>query len=109
MKKNVLYISPMQARALALEAANVTSARFDSQKLLESGSLYELEFTTEEMHYTSTSSPFPSRPIRPTTRIAAAPPNASAPERRREPVSDAPPVTHGLFNSLEKAPPSPMN
>ena len=52
MKKNVLYISPMQARALALEAANVTSARFDSQKLLESGSLYELEFTTEEMHYT---------------------------------------------------------
>ena len=37
MKKNVLYISPMQARALALEAANVTSARFDSQKLLESG------------------------------------------------------------------------
>ena len=48
MKKNILYISPMQARALALEAANVTSARFDSQKLLESGSLYELEFTTED-------------------------------------------------------------
>ena len=52
MKKNVLYISPMQARALALSAANVKSARFDSQKLLDSGSLYELEFTTEEMHYT---------------------------------------------------------
>lgn len=51
MKKNILYISPMQARALALEAANVRSARFDSQKLLEGGSLYELEFTTEEMHY----------------------------------------------------------
>ena len=49
MKKNILYISPMQARALALEAANVRSARFDSQKLLEGGSLYELEFTTEEM------------------------------------------------------------
>ena len=30
MKKNILYISPMQARALALEAANVRSARFDS-------------------------------------------------------------------------------
>ena len=51
MKKNILYISPMQARALALEAANVRSARFDSQKLLEGGSRYELEFTTEEMHY----------------------------------------------------------
>ncbi len=51
MKKNVLYISPMQARALALEAANVKTAKFDSQKLLEGGSLYELEFTTEEMHY----------------------------------------------------------
>ena len=51
MKKNILYISPMQARALALEAANVRSARFDSQKLLEGGSLYELAFTTEEMPY----------------------------------------------------------
>ena len=51
MKKNILYISPMQARALALEAANVRSARFDSQKLLEGGSLYELEFTPEEMPY----------------------------------------------------------
>ena len=51
MKKNILYISPMQARALALEAAKVESARFDSQKLLEGGSLYELEFTSEEMHY----------------------------------------------------------
>ena len=51
MKKNILYISPMQARALALEAANVRSARFDSQKLLEGGSLYELEFTSDEMHY----------------------------------------------------------
>ena len=51
MKKNILYISPMQARTLALEAANVKSARFDSQKLLDGGSLYELEFTTDEMHY----------------------------------------------------------
>lgn len=52
MKKvTLLYISPMQARKLALEAANVQSARFDSQKLLENGQLYELEFTTEEMHY----------------------------------------------------------
>ena len=47
MKKvTLLYISPMQARKLALEAANVQSARFDSQKLLENGQLYELE-----MHY----------------------------------------------------------
>ena len=52
MKKTILYICPMQARTLALEAANVKSARFDSQKLLDGGSLYELEFTTEEMHYT---------------------------------------------------------
>lgn len=52
MKKTILYISPMQARTLALEAANVKNARFDSQKLLDGGSLYELEFTTEEMHYT---------------------------------------------------------
>ncbi len=51
MKKNILYISPMQARALALEAANVQTARFDSQRLLEGGSLYELEFTSDEMHY----------------------------------------------------------
>lgn len=52
MKKvTLLFISPMQARKLALEAANVQSARFDSQKLLENGQLYELEFTTEEMHY----------------------------------------------------------
>ena len=41
----------MQARALALEAANVQTARFDSQRLLEGGSLYELEFTSDEMHY----------------------------------------------------------
>ena len=52
MKKNILYIRPMQARSLALAAANVNGARFDSQKLLDSGKLYKLEFTTDEMHYT---------------------------------------------------------
>ncbi|NLC72596.1 MAG: hypothetical protein GX684_02330 [Ruminococcaceae bacterium] len=53
MKNNNLYISPMQARTIALDEANVKNAEFNYQKISTTGDekIYRLDFNTDYMDY----------------------------------------------------------
>lgn len=53
MKNNIIEISPLQARKIALCEAGVDSASFNRQRLVNdgAGSMYELSFTARGMCY----------------------------------------------------------